>query len=264
MQGKTVAILETRLGSQLAELLAKHGARPFHAPALAEVPDIDPAFIAAFVDGLQTSPPKAAIFQTGVGAQALFQATDGLGLTEKLLDALSKTLVVVRGPKPTAALRKRRVRIDRSAAEPYTSNEVLAAMDDVQVRGERVVVQRYGAVNEKLDQALEQRGALVTEIPTYRWALPQDTGPMVELMGALDRGAVDAVVFTSASQAHNLFTLADQHGRKEALRAALNATFVASIGPVCSEALRQHGIDISLEASPPKLGPLVLALSERL
>ena len=37
MRGKTVAILESRLGAQLAELVGKRGGSALHAPALAEV-----------------------------------------------------------------------------------------------------------------------------------------------------------------------------------------------------------------------------------
>jgi uroporphyrinogen-III synthase len=264
MKGKTVAILETRLGSQLADLIARQGAKPFHAPALAEEPDIDHAYIGRFVEELAAQPPKAAIFQTGVGTRALFEATDKLGVTDRLLAVLAKTLVVVRGPKPTGALRQRGVRIDRSAADPFTTAEVLDAMKDVDIQGAWVVIQRYGATNEKLDHALEQKGARITEIPTYRWALPKDTAPMIAFMDALDRGAIDAVVFTSASQAHNLFALAEQGGRTGKLRTGLKRAFVASIGPVCSEALRHYGLDVAFEASPPKLGPLVEGLGERL
>ena len=89
MKDKTVAILETRLGKQLAELVAKHGGRPVHAPALAEVPDVEPNAIAALVRGIEARPAKLAIFQTGVGTTALFAATDSLGLTDKLLGLLA-------------------------------------------------------------------------------------------------------------------------------------------------------------------------------
>ncbi len=264
MKPKTVAILESRLGSQLAGLVRKHGGLPLCAPALAEVPDIDAASIAALVSGLESRPAKVAIFQTGVGTQALFAATDSLGVTQKLLDFFAKSTVVARGPKPTAVLRSRKVRIDRSAAEPFTTSEVLKSIADVPLRGERVIVQRYGAPNDKLDGALREKGAEVVEIATYRWALPADTGPLVALLDALERREVDATVFTSASQAQNLFTLAERLGRKASLAANLNRTLVASIGPVCSAALRELGVKVSLEAKPPKLGPLVAALNEAL
>jgi uroporphyrinogen-III synthase len=264
MKGKTVAILESRLGSQLGDLISRHGGRPLHAPALAEVPDMDEAFIARLIAELETQPAKAAIFQTGVGTRALFDATDKLGLTSKFKTMLAAMTIVARGPKPAGALRSRGVRIDLNADEPFTTEQVLGALADVTLKGERVMVQRYGARNEKLDRALEQLGARVTEIPTYRWALPADTAPLDKLIDALSRGEVAATVFTNAVQVHNLFTVAQRSGKDAALASHLNRTLVASIGPVCSAALREHGVDIGLEPHPPKLGALVAALQQNL
>jgi uroporphyrinogen-III synthase len=261
---KTIAILEARLGRQFAELIEKRGGRALHAPALSEIPDLDPAAIARLVADLEAAPPAVAIFQTGVGTRALFEATDALGLTARLLAVLAKTTVAVRGPKPTAALRGRGVRLDLAAKDPFTTAQVLETLAAMPLQGRRVVVQRYGATNVDLDEALKARDASVLEIPTYRWSLPQDTRPMVALMDALDAGGVDAVAVTSASQVHNLFDLANRLGRAPALRAGLGRTLVASVGPVSSEALKKFGVTVGVEASPPKLGPLVSALENAL
>jgi len=265
MKSKTVAILESRLSGQLAELVSRHGGRPLCAPALAEVPELDHPRLVRLVADLESRPPKVAIFQTGVGTKALLAATDALGVTRALLDLLARhSLVVARGPKPTAVLRSRSVRIDRSAAEPFTTAEVLESIADVPLRGERVLVQRYGAPNDELDRRLREMGAEIHEVATYRWALPENTRPLVELLDALERREVDATVFTSASQAQNLFALAERLGRRNSLAANLSRTLVASIGPVCSAALRGLGVQIKLEAQPPKLGPLVAALDQAL
>jgi uroporphyrinogen-III synthase len=264
MKGQTVAILESRMGSQLADLVSRHGGRPLLAPSLAELPDVDEAFIARFVADLERSPAKAAIFQTGVGTRALFAATDKLGLSARLQALLASMVVVARGPKPTGVLRSRAVRIDLSAGEPFTTDEVLGALKGVALADARVIVQRYGASNARLEAALEAEGARVQEIPTYRWALPPDTGPMERLIEALARGEVAAAVFTNAMQAHNLFEVAARAGREASLKADLNRTLVASIGPVCSAALKEHGVGIGLEPHPPKLGPLIEALDARL
>ena len=264
MKGKTIAVLESRLGKQLVELIERRGGVPFHAPALAEVPDLDPGQIKALVGSLKASPPKVVVFQTGVGTQALFGATDSLGLTQDLFEILSGTIVVARGPKPTAALRSRSVRIDRSAAEPYTTREVLASLKDLDLKGTRVIVQRYGVANVELDRALEAVGATVSEIPTYRWSLPQDTAPLAELVARLERGAVNAAVFTNAEQVRNLFLIAERGKKTEAIRKVLNGIVVASIGPVASAALREAGVKVGVEASPPKLGALLAALEAAL
>jgi uroporphyrinogen-III synthase len=260
LKGRTIAFLESRLADHVGELIARRGGIPVSAPALREEPVADPQAIAQLIRDWTQRAPKLAIFQTGVGTRALFAATDALQLTPTFTALLDKTLVAARGPKPTVVLRKRSVRIDFSAADPFTTAEVLRAVDGVVLTNEIVVVQRYGDANAPLNDALAARGARVVEVPTYRWALPDDTRPSIALMDRLDRAEIDAVLFTSASQVHNLMALAVQEGRAQSLRAALSATRVVSIGPVCSAALVEAGIDVTLEASPPKLGPMLDAL----
>ena len=94
--------------------------------------------------------------------------------------------------------------------------------------------------------------------------MPAATAPLAELIGALERGEVDAAVFTNAEQARNLFAVAALLGRADALRNALNRTLVASIGPVASAALREAQVKVGVESSPPKLGALLAALEKAL
>jgi uroporphyrinogen-III synthase len=203
------------------------------------VPDVDSQAVASLLDQWRTDPFKIVIFQTGVGTRALFQATDAQGLTGELLRHLISSVVVVRGPKPVGELNLREVRIDIRAATPFTTETVLAATSEIPVRGER-------------------------EIATYRWALPADIQPLNRLLDALAHSSVDAVVFTSAVQIHNLYAVAEKTGRASELAQQLNRSVIASIGPVCSRALREHGVTPSFEADPPKLGPLVAGLEQAL
>jgi uroporphyrinogen-III synthase len=52
MKNKTVAILESRMRDHIACLVHKYGGTPFSAPALAEIPDVDPVHID------EAQPPK--------------------------------------------------------------------------------------------------------------------------------------------------------------------------------------------------------------
>jgi uroporphyrinogen-III synthase len=264
MKSKVVAILETRTGAHLGELIARRGGVPVLAPALEEVPDVDSQAVAALLAGWRTDPFKIIIFQTGVGTRGLFQATDAAGLTGELLQYLSSSVVVVRGPKPVGELNARNVRIDIRAATPFTTEMVLEAVSVIPMQDARVLVQRYGAANQLLREGLEKRGASVQEIATYRWALPADIRPLNQLLDALARSSIDAVVFTSAVQIHNLYAVAEQAGRSSDLATQLNRLVIASIGPVCSRALREHGVRPTFEADPPKLGPLVAGLDQAL
>jgi uroporphyrinogen-III synthase len=264
VKSKVVAILETRTGEHLAELISRRGGVPMRAPALEEVPDVDSDRLAAQLEGWATHPFTVAIFQTGVGTRALFEAAEGLGAAPSLMRMLDKATVVVRGPKPLGELKSRGVRIDLRAATPFTTATVLEAVAGVALAGGRVLVQRYGEANRKLCDALRDRGAAVEEIATYRWSLPQDTSPLERLIDALAASAVHAVVFTSAVQVRNLYAVADRMNRAAELAGLLNAAVVASIGPVCTAALREHGVEPTFEAHPPKLGPLVQGLVEAL
>src|SRR2546430_2457820 len=167
MKDKTVAILESRLRDHVASLVRKYGGTPFSAPALAEIPDVDPAHIRELIRDWNSAPPAIFILQTGVGTRALSAATDSLGLTDVLLRLLDAAQVVVRGPKPATVLHSRKVRIDRAAGDPFTTHEVLAEMHGTPLRGKRVVVQRYGETNRQLQAALESEGTEVTAIVTY-------------------------------------------------------------------------------------------------
>src|SRR2546426_12197526 len=105
MRAKKVAILESRLGAQLADLVAQRGGVPFHAPALAELPDLDPGAIGALLRSLEERPAKAAGFQTGVGTKALFGAARAPGLPAELRGVPSRLGLAGGGPEPTHARR---------------------------------------------------------------------------------------------------------------------------------------------------------------
>lgn len=260
MHSKTIALLESRLGESMASLVEREGGIAFRAPALAEVPDIDPETIARLLTEWPHDPPRVVIFQTGAGTRALFAAAAQLQLGDTLQAMLGQATILVRGAKPMAALRANGVRVDLAAASPYTTEQLLPLLDGLPLQGARVLVQRHGEANIVLDQALQEKGARVTEIPVYRWSLPDDRTPLLALMDALAGGQIDAVAFTSAAQAHNLFLLANELGRAAELRQDLSQVPVVSIGPACSKALARLGIPVTAEANPPKLGPFLETL----
>ena len=199
------------------------------------------------------------VLLTGVGTRALAEAAGDAA--PRLLDGLRRVPVVARGPKPLAALRQLDVAGAHPVPAPHTWREVLPVLDAVGLEpGSLVAVQEYGAPPTDLIEAIEARGLRVLRVPVYRWALPADVGPLTGAAAGLVAGAFDVAVFTSASQVAHLFQVAQD---ADALRAALGRVVVASIGPVCSEALEGHGVTPALEASPPKMGPLVALVAAR-
>jgi uroporphyrinogen-III synthase len=73
---------------------------------------------------------------------------------------------------------------------------------------------------------------------------------------------VEVALFTSAHQVDNLFRVAAQMGRADALRDALRGrTVVVSIGPITTEGLQGHGIQPDLHPEHPKMGHLLIAVA---
>jgi uroporphyrinogen-III synthase len=64
-------------------------------------------------------------------------------------------------------------------------------------------------------------------------------------------------LFTTGVQIEHFLQFAEEQGRKDEALTALRKIFIASIGPTCSEALREFGLAPALEPSHPKMGLLV-------
>ena len=260
-----MAYVEARMQSEMGALVERHGGVPLAAPVLQEVYNTDTPEVAALIDGLCGGRIDIAVLQTGVGTRALFEAADAQGRLPEVLAGLDRIMVIARSPKPASVLRRNKVRIDLMPPEPFTSEDLIASIADIEFAGREVAVQAYGGPNNLLTRTLRERGATVREVALYGWGLPEDLSPVRDLIRRLDAGEVDALAFTSQPQVTNLLAIAAMSGQETALRRCLNSedVVVASVGPVCTRRLRQNGLKVDVEPDHPHMGNLVLALAER-
>lgn len=264
-EGLNVLVLESRRSREMAALVATYGGRPVVAPAMREVPIESNAEALAFAEALVRNEFDLVILLTGVGTRALVDVLDGAGRRDAFVAALGRTKVAVRGPKPLGVIRELGVPAWVTAPEPNTWRELLAALDatGTSLREQRVAVQEYGIANRELLQSLEARGARVTPVPVYRWALPEDLEPLRGAVGSVVAGDIDVAIVTTGMQVAHLFEVATTMQQDEALRQGLDRVVVASIGPTTSEELRRRRLTIDIEASHPKMGFLVREAAER-
>jgi uroporphyrinogen-III synthase len=265
--GLRVLTLESRRSSEMAALVSNYGGQPLSAPALREVPLDTNTEAFAFIDSLLRHEFDLVILLTGVGTRALLAVVDRRGLRSAFLAALGSTRIAARGPKPVAVLRELGLTPWVVAPEPNTWKELIAALDakaaELTLRGARVAVQEYGTSNAQLLDGLRERGAAVVSVPVYRYALPDDLGPLEAAVRAVAGRDLDVVLFTTATQVVHLLDVARRMNVEPAVRQGLAAMAVASIGPTTSEELREQGIAIDIEASHPKMGFLVRDAAER-
>lgn len=263
-----VLSLESRRAKEMASIISSYGGQAISAPSMREVPlDSNPDAI-AFADALERGSFELVILLTGVGTRALVAVVERVtGSRDAFVSALGRTRIVARGPKPVAVLRDLSLTPWLTAPEPNTWREVLSVLDEKQpefpLSGKRVAVQEYGASNPDLLEGLEARGARVTPVPVYQWALPEDLAPLQSAVQAIADGQIDVALFTTATQVVHLLKVADSMGKGDAVRRGLTTCVVASIGPTTSEEMREQGIEPDMEPTHPKMGFLVREAAEQ-
>jgi uroporphyrinogen-III synthase len=265
--GRRVLTLESRRSPELALLVMNYAGRPVVAPAVREVPLESNDQVLVFAEDVIRQRFGMVVLMTGVGVRLMMKMIEPVHGREAFAQALARTRIVARGPKPVAALREIDLTPWATVPSPNTWREVLATLDglgaEAPLRKMSVAVQEYGSPNAALVDGLTARGADVISVPIYRWAMPEDVAPLRRAVCAIARGEIDVVIVTASIQIVHLLDIAAEMALEAAVRRGLERTLVASIGPMTSEELRRQGLPIDLEPSHPKMGFLVKEVAEQ-
>jgi uroporphyrinogen III methyltransferase/synthase len=233
LAGVSVAVTRARAqASELSARLRALGATVVESPAIRIVP----------LDGRapDLSAYDLVCLTSANGANVLF---DRLARERRDARAFAGVTVAAIGPGTAAALQARGVTAD-VVPERFVAEGLVEALADMPV--ERALVARAAKARKVLVDALRARGAQVDELTLYETVAE----PLSEEQLAAVRGA-HYVTFTSSSTVRFFF----EGGGSLAPR-----TRVISIGPVTSGALRDHGVEPSVEATRHDLEGLVQAL----
>ena len=264
LRDKRVAIFESRFKDEFANLVRKQGAEPLVGPTMSEAPlELGPE-LRAFAQALRDRQVDALLVLTGVGNRKLVTLLELIMNKEELRDLLAGIVVVARGPKSVKALRELGVKPQVVAPEPHTWETLLDALGAyMPIEGKRLALQQYGVPHERLTRALELAGAHVMQVPVYRWQLPADTEPLERVIDQICARTVDAILFTSGPQVGVLLEVARARGLELPLREALRHLAIGSVGPTCSEAMRNLELEPDFEPEHGKMGHLVLEAARK-
>ncbi len=175
------------------------------------------------------------------GVRVLFEALSAAGL-----DARALGTVAAIGPGTARALSERGISAD-VVPRRFVAEGLIEALADVEIQGRRVLVARAAEAREVLPDALRERGADVDVIALYETVREAPSEETVEAAQA-----ADYVTFTSSSTVRNL---------TEALGQRFPAAArIVSIGPVTSEAAREAGLEVHVEAERHDVDGLLAAL----
>src|SRR6266566_2778492 len=106
LSGQRIALFESRLASEISDLVWRSGGVPVCVPAVRERRRPATLDVGALLVELQAESHPIFVLSTGVGTSALFDEARTLGRGAELRDSMARGVTVCRGPKPVAALHR--------------------------------------------------------------------------------------------------------------------------------------------------------------
>ena len=260
--GLRVLSLETRRAKEMEVLIRRMDGDVFIAPSVRERATEENPELFVWAEKLFADQFDMIVFMTGVGLAYMRDAIVTRYPMEQFAEALRKTTIVSRGPKPLAILHEMGVNPLIRIPEPNTWKEIVPV---VALRPERrIAVQEYGRHNQDFVTALQALGATVYPVAVYRWEMPEDLEPLRESVRRLASGRFDVVIFTTSIQLVHLLEISRAMGLENEVRMALrNQVAIASVGPIMNAALAENGLEPDIVPVHPKMGVLVRAASEQ-
>jgi uroporphyrinogen III methyltransferase / synthase len=242
LHGKRVVVTRARAqASELARRLDALGAEPIELPAIRIEPRIDSEEVRRAVESLHA---YALVCLTSAnGVNLLFEAMAAQGRDAR---ALANASVAAIGGGTEAALAAFGLLAD-IVPERFVAEELVEELDKLQLVGKPVLIARAAEAREVLPDALRRKGAQVDVVTLYE-TVAEEPNPE-----ALERARdADFITFTSSSTVRNFV--------KTAGNGIPNRARVVSIGPVTSEAIREAGLSVDVEAERHDVEGLVGAL----
>jgi uroporphyrinogen-III synthase len=230
-------IVVTRAPHQAAELakpLAALGASVILLPVIDIAPPLDPA------------PLHDAILHIDRYDWIIFTSTNGVrALGQRKCRARIATVGAA-----TREFAERNGWLVHLTPEIYLAETLVEAFDRETLSGQRILIPSAAVTRDVVRDELTKRGALVDAVEAYRNIMPADAS---ENAAAVFRPPLpDWITFASSSAVENLASIVPPE--------TLAHCQIASIGPVTSKTIREHGLTVAVEAQPHNIAGLIEAI----
>lgn len=252
-------VLVTRPAHQSANFvvaLRALGANPISFPTIEIVPVEDTRPLDEAIKRINTPSPSEReggekydwlILTSANGVAAFWERLERAGLDGRCLASLRIAAI---GPATAAALRQRNI-TPNLVPEVYTAEGVLAAFDALgPITGQRFLLARADIARRALAEGLQERGAQVDEIASYR-TVPVSGGALPPL--------ADVVTFTSSSTVQGYINCLGGRSPAEVLQHSR----VVCIGPITAATARELGVPVSAVAEEYTIEGLLAVLKKR-
>ena len=252
LEGRSILITRARHQAEsLAAALENEGAQVRAIPAIEIVPpDTYAPLDAALTDSRKY---QWLVLTSANGVAVLAQRLRKLAVRPGTLQHLKIAAI---GPATARALATQGFQVDITPPE-YVAESLVETLRD-RVAGQNVLLVRAKVARDVVPTELRKAGATVDVVEAYRTVVPAASCEALRHALTPPNRLPDAVSFTSSSTVANFFQLMHQ-----ANIAAWPAPMAAaSIGPITSRTLREHGIDPAVEAKEFTIPGLVAAICQ--
>ncbi|AND91100.1 MULTISPECIES: uroporphyrinogen-III synthase [Bradyrhizobium] len=266
LNGYRILILETREEAQFSKLLAEQGADVVQCPMFTIHDAPDPAPVEAWIRRAIDRPFDDLVLMTGEGLRRIMKLARTRGLDQALVAALAKSRKFTRGPKPGKALREISLEAQQTTEKPTTEG-VIEMLGKLDLKGRRLGLQLYPDKDHStLTGALSAQGAEVDTVLPYVYDSKAADANIVAAIDDMAEGRIDSIALTNLGQVRRLIEAAKAHGSEAKLRAGLERTLIASVGPAVSGELAAHGLrtDIAPAEDAYFMRPLISAMAAAL
>ncbi|MFP5388399.1 MAG: uroporphyrinogen-III C-methyltransferase [Thermoleophilia bacterium] len=260
LHGRRVVVTRARAqASGLAKTLRDLGAEVVEMPAIRIEARIASEEVRRAVERI--SEYSLIVLTSPNGVRLLFEALREAGLDARALGRPGKqqveatdsggspdigTTIAAIGPGTARALARCGLAAD-VVPERFVAESLVESLAAVDVAGKKVLVARAAEARDVIPEHLEGRGAAVDVLALYETVREEPSAEAIE-----SARSADYVTFTSSSTVRNL---------TEALGERFpSAARIVSIGPVTSEAAREAGLEVDVEAERHDIEGLVSAL----
>src|ERR1700674_3638168 len=204
LAGRRIVVPETRELDVLAQMLERQGATAIRCPLVSIHDTPDEAPVLAWLRRFTENPPDDLILMTGEGLQRLVGFARRAGMEDAFRAGVGEVRKITRGPKPVRRLRELGLDADL-AAEPPTSEGIVAVLQGQDLSGRRIAVQLYPDLQTSaLLDFLEQKGAKADPVLCYVYGSQTEDARVVEIIDEMAEGRVDLITFTSSPQGRRL------------------------------------------------------------
>lgn len=266
LNGTRILILETREEAQFSKLLAEQGADVVQCPMFTICDAPDPTPVEAWIRRAIDRPFDDLVLMTGEGLRRIMKLARGCGLDRALIASLAETRKFTRGPKPGKALRDIGLEAQQTTEKPTTEG-VIDMLGQLDLRGRRLGLQLYPDKDHgALTSALTAQGAEVDTVLPYAYDALAADGNIIAAIDEMAEGRIDSIALTNLGQVRRLIEAAKAHDCEPKLRAGLERTLIASVGPAVSGELAAHGLrtDVSPADEAYFMRPLISAMATAL